>query len=131
MTGNGLVTIRSGDDFASTLARLKAGLAQKGLTVFAEIDHAAGAVEAGLALRPTTLVIFGNPKGGTPLMQEAQVAGIDLPLKLLVWQDAEGTVRLTYNDPAWIAERHGLGPGQVTTALGTALAAIAASAAGR
>lgn len=128
---NGLVSVQSAAGFAATLGRLKEVLAEKHLTVFAEIDHAAGAVAAGLALRPTTLLIFGNPKGGTPLMQQAQAAGIDLPLKLLVWQDAEGAVRLTYNDPAWIAERHGLGPGPVTTALATALAAIAAAAAGR
>ena len=70
---------------------------------------AAGAVEAGLSLRPTEVLIFGNAKAGTPLMQSVQTIGIDLPLKALVWQDASGDTWLSYNDPAWLAQRHGLG----------------------
>ena len=89
--------------------RLVAEVQAKGLTVFARIDHAAGASDAGLALRPTELVIFGNAKGGTPLMQANQAIGIDLPLKALVWQEASGDTWLSYNDPAWLARRHGLG----------------------
>ena len=81
----------------------------KGLTVFARIDHAAGAAAVGLPLRPTELLIFGNAKGGTPLMQSIQSIGIDLPLKALVWQDASGGTWLSYNDPSWLAKRHGLG----------------------
>ena len=80
-----------------------------GLRVFARIDHAGGAERDGMRLRPTELVIFGNPKGGTPLMQDEQTAGIDLPLKVLAWEDEAGQVWLTYNDPAWLARRHGLG----------------------
>ena len=127
MAGDGLITVPSVHDAAVTLDRLTAVLAAKGVTVFARIDHAAGAVSAGLPLRPTTLVIFGNPVAGTPLMQAAQTAGIDLPLKALVWQSVDGTTHLTYNDPAWIAARHGLGneAQQAIKALGAAMAAFA------
>jgi len=111
MSADGLVTIESKGSFKETLSRLEAALAAKGLTVFARVDHAAGAAEVGMALRPTFLLLFGNPKGGTPLMQADQAAGIDLPLKALVWQGGEGTVFVSYNDPAWIAERHHLGAG--------------------
>src|SRR5260370_23678595 len=79
------------------------------MTVFARIDHAAGAAAVGLSLRPTELLIFGNAKSGTPLMQSMQTIGIDLPLKALVWQDASGSTWLSYNDPSWLAKRHGLG----------------------
>ena len=78
------------------------------MALFARIDHAAGAAQAGLALRPTEVLIFGNAKAGTPLMQSDQTIGIDLPLKALVWQDASGKVWLSYNEPSWIARRHGL-----------------------
>jgi uncharacterized protein (DUF302 family) len=87
--------------------RLETEVKAKGLTVFARIDHAAGAAQVGLPLPPTELLIFGNAKGGTPLMQSVQTIGIDLPLKALVWQDASGTTRLSYNDPNWLAKRHG------------------------
>jgi uncharacterized protein (DUF302 family) len=106
---DGLTTIKSSRGPKETIERLVAEIQGKGLTVFARIDHAAGATEAGLPLRPTELVIFGNAKGGTPLMQANQAIGIDLPLKALVWQDASGDTWLSYNDPAWLAERHGLG----------------------
>ena len=76
--------------------------------MFARIDHAEGASAAGLSLRPTELLIFGNAKGGTPLMQAVQTIGIDLPLKALVWQDASGETWLSWNDPAWLAARHGV-----------------------
>jgi uncharacterized protein (DUF302 family) len=96
------------------------------MTVFARIDHAAGAAEVGLSLRPTELVIFGNAKGGTPLMQSIQTIGIDLPLKVLVWQDESGSTWISYNDPAWLAKRHGLGPGSemTTSVMAAALHAI-------
>ena len=97
--------------FRETVQRLEAALTQRGLTIFARIDHAANAAEVNLPLRPTLLVIFGNPKGGTVLMQDRQSVGLDLPLKVLVWEDAKGVVQLSYNSPAWIAERHGLGSG--------------------
>jgi uncharacterized protein (DUF302 family) len=88
--------------------RLEAEVKARGMTVFARIDHAAGAATAGLSLRPTEVLVFGNAKGGTPLMQSVQTIGIDLPLKALVWQDASGDTWLSYNDPSWLAKRHGL-----------------------
>src|SRR5262245_45462050 len=106
---NGLVTVASNFSVNETIDRLATTISPLGLKVFARIDHAAGAKEAGFALRPTELLIFGNPKGGTPLMLEQQTAGIDLPVKALAWEDAEGKVWLTYNDAAWFAQRHGLG----------------------
>jgi uncharacterized protein (DUF302 family) len=132
MPEHGLVTVASIHDFATTVDRLTTVLHDKGVTVFARIDHAAGAASAGLALRPTTVIVFGNPAAGTPLMQLAQTAGIDLPLKALVWQSADGKVHLTYNDPAWIAARHGVGAESrpVVAGLAAALAAFAAHATG-
>jgi len=109
MAADGLTTIKSRQGPKQTMERLEAAVKAKGLTVFARIDHAAGAAEVGLSLRPTELLIFGNAKGGTPLMQSDQTVGIDLPLKALVWQDASGDTWLSYNDPSWIAKRHGLG----------------------
>ncbi len=109
MTMNGLISIRSGHGPETTMNRLEGEVRAKGLTVFAHVDHAAGATAVGLALRPTELLIFGNAKGGTPLMQAAQTAGLDLPLKVLVWQDESGDTWLSYNDPGWLATRHGLG----------------------
>src|SRR5262245_63830795 len=109
MTADGLVTVRSNHDPKETMSRLEAEVKARGLTVFAHVDHAAGASAIGLPLRPTDLLIFGNAKGGTPLMQSVQAIGIDLPLKALVWQDAAGTTWLSYNDPSWLAHRHGVG----------------------
>jgi uncharacterized protein (DUF302 family) len=127
MAVDGLVTIQSAFNVATTLERLTKAPETKGVTIFAIIYHAAAAASIGLPLRPTTLVIFGNPAAGTPLMQIAQTAGIDLPLKALVWQDTDGTARLSYNDPSWIAARHGIGSGGQATlsALTAALAAFA------
>jgi uncharacterized protein (DUF302 family) len=128
MPQDGLTTLSSRYPTRDTMDRLLAALAKRNMTVFARIDHAAGAASAGLSLRPTEVVIFGNPKGGTALMQDRQSAGIDLPLKALVWQDADGKVLLSYNDPAWIAQRHGLGTASAgaVEAMAEALAAIAA-----
>jgi uncharacterized protein (DUF302 family) len=127
VAASGLVTLPSAHDVATTLDRLTGALEAKGVTIFARIDHASGAASVGMALRPTTLVIFGNPAAGTPFMQTAQTAGIDLPLKVLVWQSVDGHTHLTYNDPAWVAARHGIGDEaqQAVSALGTAIAAIA------
>jgi uncharacterized protein (DUF302 family) len=131
MSTDGLITIPSSQGPQETMARLEAEVKAKGLTVFAHVDHAAGAAVVGLSLLPTDLLIFGNAKGGTPLMQAAQTVGIDLPLKVLVWQDAAGKTWVSYNDPNWIAKRHGLGPEADATvkALSGALAAITAAAA--
>lgn len=107
MAREGLISIRSTRSVAEIVRRLETALEAKAVTLFARIDHAAGAAAAGLSLRPTTVLIFGNAKAGTPLMQAEQTIGIDLPLKILVWQDAAGTAWLTYNDPAWLARRHG------------------------
>ena len=132
MATDELVTLRSANNFTTTLDRLLQVLEAKGVTVFARIDHAAGAAGVGLTLRPTTLIVFGNPAAGTPFMQAAQTAGIDLPLKALVWEDAGGAVNFSYNDPAWIAARHGLGnqAQQAVAALSAALKAFAAHATG-
>src|SRR6266705_1868137 len=109
MAADGLTTIPSHYGAKETADRLEAEIKAKGMTVFARIDHAAGAAQAGLALGPTEVLIFGNAKAGTPLMQSNQTIGIDLPLKVLVWQDASGKTWLSYNDPSWLAKRHGLG----------------------
>jgi uncharacterized protein (DUF302 family) len=108
MAADGLITIRSAFGPEATMNRLEAEVRAKGLTVFAHVDHAAGAKAVGMPLRPTDLLIFGNAKGGTPLMQAEQTIGIDLPLKALVWQDAAGVTWLSYNDPYFLAQRHGL-----------------------
>ena len=133
MTDNGLITIASAHGVKDTIDRLAAAVKSKGLTVFARIDHAAGAQDAGLALRPMQLLIFGNAKGGTPLMQSQQTIGIDLPLKALAFEDAAGAVWLTYNDPAWLAARHGLADngGAVAETLAAALDALSKRAAGQ
>jgi uncharacterized protein (DUF302 family) len=109
MSSNGLITVASRFSVSETLDRLTTALTGAGLRVFARIDHASGAEEVGLKLRPTELLIFGHPKGGTPLMQDQQTAGIDLPVKALAWEDEEGRVWLTYNEAAWLATRHELG----------------------
>src|SRR6516225_8378556 len=103
MTAAGLITISSTFGPKDTMSRLEAEVKAKGLTVFAHVDHAAGAAAVGMQLRPTDLLIFGNAKGGTPLMQSVQSVGVDLPLKMLVWQDADGATWVSYNDPAWLA----------------------------
>ena len=127
----GLTSIPSSQGPKETMDRLEAEIRTKGLTIFARIDHAAGAAEVGLKLRPTQLIIFGNARGGTPLMQSVQAIGIDLPLKALVWQDAAGKTWISYNEPRWIAERHGLANAEpAVTKMADLLAAIATVAAG-
>src|SRR5437879_9780214 len=104
----GLTSIRSRFGPKETMDRLEAEILAQGMKVFARIDHAIGAGEAGLELRPTELIIFGNARGGTPLMQSVQTVGIDLPLKAVVWEDASGTTWLSFNEPSWIGQRHGV-----------------------
>ena len=104
----GLTTMASRFGPKETMDRLETEIRAHGMEVFARIDHAAGAAEIGLALRTTELIIFGNPRGGTPLMQSVQTVGIDLPLKALVWQDGAGKTWLAYNEPSWLAQRHGV-----------------------
>jgi len=131
MSDDGLITLASNHSVKETIDRAVEALAAKGIGVFARIDHAAGAASAGMELRPTELLVFGNPRAGTPLMQANQVVGIDLPLKLLAWQDGAGKVWLSCNDPHWLVRRHGLTEATMPAvdALATALAAIAHTAA--
>jgi len=125
MAALGLTTIPSSFGPKDTMNRLKAEVKAKGMTVFARIDHAAGATVVGLSLRPTELLIFANAKAGTPLIQSVQTIGIDLPLKALIWQDASGDTWLSYNDPDWLASRHALASA-TNTVIGNMSAALAA-----
>ena len=106
-TQNGLVNLASKYSVAETLQRLESLLNERRIKIFAIVDHSGEAEKVGLAMRPTQLLIFGNPKGGTPLMQAAPTVAIDLPLKALLWEDADGKSWLTYNDPAYLQSRHG------------------------
>jgi uncharacterized protein (DUF302 family) len=127
----GLTTVPSNFGPKETMDRLETEIRTKGLEVFARIDHAAGATEVGLNLRPTELIIFGNARGGTPLMQAVQTIGIDLPLKALVWKDAAGRTWLSYNEPNWIAQRHSVANAeQVVNNLAAVLNAIVRTASG-
>jgi uncharacterized protein (DUF302 family) len=127
----GLTSIPGSLGAKETMDRLEAEIRTKGLTIFARIDHAAGAAEVGPQLAPTNLIIFGNARGGTPLMQSAQTVGIDLPLKILVWQDAANNTWLSYNEPRWIAQRHGvLNAEAIVSKMADLLRAISAAASG-
>ena len=106
---NGIIVKESNRSVTETISLLEETLKSKGITIFARIDHAAGASKIDQSLRPTELLIFGNPKLGTPLMQSNQTAGVDLPLKALAYEDADGKVYLAYNDPAYLSQRHDLG----------------------
>lgn len=105
---DGLIAVKSPRGVIESMDRLEGLVKQRGLNVFARIDHAAGATRIGAQLRPTQLLIFGNPQGGTPFMQCAQAVGIDLPLKALVWEDAAAQTWIGYNDPGYLARRHGV-----------------------
>jgi uncharacterized protein (DUF302 family) len=127
----GLTSIQSRFDPKETMNRLVAEINATGMTVFARIDHATGAAEVGLTLRPTELIIFGNARGGTPLMQAAQTVGIDLPLKALVWEDAAGKTLISYNEPKWIVQRHDVANAQpIVTKMADLLSAMSTAAAG-
>ena len=104
----GITNVKSAHDVKKTADRLESVLKEKGMTVFLRVNHGEGARKVGIQLRPTELVIFGNPKVGAPLMQCGQTIGIDLPQKALIWQDEDGQVWLTYNDPRYLAKRHGI-----------------------
>ena len=128
---NGLTTIASDFTVKETIDRIASIVTSKGMTVFARIDHGENAVQAGLELRPTELIIFGNPKAGTVLMQDKQTSGIDLPVKILAWEDEHGAVWLTYNDAGWIGERHELTEQSagVLNSIGDGMALVSAAAA--
>ncbi|MGH7333258.1 MAG: DUF302 domain-containing protein [Candidatus Rokuibacteriota bacterium] len=119
---DGIVTKPSAFPVAETIERLEKSARERDFVIVARIDHAAAATKAGLELRPTVLLIFGNPRGGTPLMQSAPSIGLDLPLKALAWEDAAGRTWLAYNDPQWLAQRHGLtGRPELVQRMSTAL----------
>ncbi len=124
----GLVAVKSTYNTKETMNRFEEIAKQRGLNVFARIDHAAGAAKIGKTLRPTEVLIFGNPQGGTPMMECAQSAGIDLPLKALAWEDAQGQTWLGYNDPAYLAQRHEAPECPAAAGIAKALAGLAAAA---
>jgi uncharacterized protein (DUF302 family) len=111
MTAGGLISCVSKFGPKETMDRLGAAVTTQGISIMARIDYAAAAAAVGMELRPTEVLIFGNPRAGTPLMQAVQAVGIDLPLKALVWQDESGATWLAYNDPQWLAQRHGVDAG--------------------
>jgi uncharacterized protein (DUF302 family) len=115
----GVVRIRSHHSVAATLERLEASLKERGVLIFARIDFSGDAARAGLQMRPEQMLIFGNPKAGTPLMQAVPTSGLDLPLKALAWEEPDGSTWIAYNDPQYVVHRHGLAP-----ALSANLAAV-------
>src|SRR5215469_399119 len=117
-TGEGIISVPSKYSVPETLDRLTAALEAKGIKVFARIDHSGEAEKVGMKMPPTQLLIFGNPKGGTPVMLAAPTSAIDLPLKALAWQDAEGKIWLSYNDVAYLQQRFGLSDDDVKTISG-------------
>jgi uncharacterized protein (DUF302 family) len=127
MAADGMISVASSYGPKETMDRLMTEVTAQGLTIFARIDHSASAAQVGLPLRPAELLILGNAKAGTPLMQANQEVGIDLPLKMLVWEDEAGKTWLSYNDPRWIAKRHELGSDmdQTIDAMVVGLSAIA------
>jgi uncharacterized protein (DUF302 family) len=132
MAADGLTTIPSNHGAKETMDRLEAEVRARGMAVFARVDHAAGAAQVGLSLRPTEVLMFGNAKAGTPLMQANQTIGIDLPLKALVWEDENGKVWLSYSEPSWLAQRHGLAAATkaAVDAMAAGLGGLAKKAAG-
>ncbi|HEV8553698.1 MAG TPA: DUF302 domain-containing protein [Casimicrobiaceae bacterium] len=122
---DGLIAVKSSYGPKETMDRLEIVLKEKGMTIFARVDHASGAARVGKQLRPTEVLIFGNPQGGTPFMECSQIVGIDLPLKALVWEDGSGQVWLGYNDPTYVATRHGVLQCPVVGNLKQALAGFA------
>lgn len=107
-SGRGIIDTPGSHSVEQTVAKLKETLQAKGVTLFALVDHSGEAEKVGMKMRPTKLLIFGSPKAGTPLMQAAPSVAIDLPLKLLVWEDAQGKVWISYNSPEYLKERHNL-----------------------
>ena len=124
---NGIVDKPSKHSVDDTVEKLKGILRAKGVTLFALIDHSGEAAKAGMSMRPTKLLIFGNPKAGTPLMLAAPSSAIDLPLKILVWEDDSGQVQISYNSPAYLQTRHGF-PDELVKNIAV-VAGLAASAA--
>jgi uncharacterized protein (DUF302 family) len=128
-----ITTLSSSFDAVETVSRLEAEVRARGMTVFARIDHAAGALAVGMPLRPTVVVLFGSARAGTPLMQADQKVGLDLPLRALVWEDPSGKVSISYEDPAHVADRHGLSKDLIfaVTGVSAAMRAVVNAAARR
>jgi uncharacterized protein (DUF302 family) len=108
LPGNGMVHLSSPYSAPETLQRLESLVTTRGLSILAHIDHSGDAAKVGLKMQPTALLIFGNPKSGTPVMIASPTTALDLPLKALVWQDAEGKVWLSYNSPEYLKQRHNI-----------------------
>lgn len=130
MSVDGLIAVASRHGPNETLERLETAVTRRGMTVVARVDHGAAGERVGMALRRTVVVLFGNPRAGTPLMQAAQTIAIDLPLKALVWQDEKDQAWLGYNDPAWLVRRHGIADAGTVDLMKEALAAVAREATG-
>ncbi|MGM0768397.1 MAG: DUF302 domain-containing protein [Pseudomonadota bacterium] len=129
LAAEGMVTVKSSHSVEATADKLESVLKEKGMTVMARVNHQQGASKAGLELRPTEVVIFGNPKVGTPLMQCAQSVAIDLPQKALIWEDEQGATWLGYNDPGYLKSRHGIeGCDEVLAKVNGALSGFAKAA---
>jgi uncharacterized protein (DUF302 family) len=124
---NGIITLPSRHSVDETVAKLETLLRAKGLTVFALVDHSGEAAKVGLTMPPTKLVIFGSPKAGTPLMLATPSVAIDLPLKILVWQDSQGKVWVSYNSPTYLKDRHGVPDNLVSNIAGIEALARAAA----
>lgn len=131
MSTEGLRVVPSLHDPAMTQARLEAAVTRHGMTIFARIDHGAAADKVGLELPPTVVVVFGNPRAGTPSMRKTPTLAIDLPLRMLIWQDDKGATSLAYNDPAWLFRRHGITDDGSVDVMIDVLASIAGEAGGR
>ena len=129
MSAQGLGVLPSRHSAVETLERLEAVIARQGMAVFARIDHGASAEKVGLELRPTVVVVFGNPRAGTPAMQATPTLAIDLPLRMLIWQDEKGTW-LAYNEPGWLFRRHGIIDDGTADVMNDVLISIAAEATG-
>jgi len=131
MNDPGLITHISQNGLPDTRARLISALSHRGMDIIARVDHSDAAERVGMFLNPTEVLIFGNPRVGTPLMSAEQTIGLDLPLKILIWQNSEGVIFLTYNDPKWLSKRHGLAieNDSIASAMAQALEAIVVEAA--
>ena len=130
MSAEGLRIVPSLHDPSVTLARLEAAVTRHGMTIFTVIDHGAAADKVGMELPPTVVVVFGNPRAGTPSMRRTPTLAIDLPLKMLIWQDDKGATSLAYNEPGWVFRRHGIADDGSADVMEDVLASIAGEATG-
>jgi uncharacterized protein (DUF302 family) len=131
VNAEGLRVVPSLHGPVETLQRLEAAVTRHGMTIFARIDHGAAAEEVGMELKPTVVVLFGNPRAGTPTMRAERTLAIDLPLRMLIWQDDKGATWLAYNDAAWLFRRHGIANDGTSDVMNDMLANVAGEAAGR